>query len=288
MGNLSNPLSKGGTQSPPTPNFPQAAADQGAANQQSALQTNQLNNPNVTGPSGSQQWTTGPDGRPVLNQQLNSTQQGLYDTNMGTRGTLGQIGQTQAGQLGDRLGQPVDFSGAPQTPQDYEGVRNKVIDAQMGRANEDYAKQTDQANSDLIARGIRPGTKAYADNQQMIERSRNDARNQAEISGGNAAAQAYGVDAARRNAGISEILQQRQTPLNEMQQLQGMSQADNPFKTPGASQNTNVLPAPLMAGYGAQQDYYQNQANAGNAQNGNFMNGLFGLGSAAIGSGMFN
>jgi hypothetical protein len=178
------------------------------------------------------------------------------------------------------VGTPIDFSGAPQTGS-YEDTRKKVIDAYMGRANEDYAKQSDSAQSNLIAAGIRPGTKAYADNQQMIERSKNDAYNQAEIQGGNAASQAYNMDAARRQQAISEQLAQRQTPLNEISALLSGSQVSNPFAMPTA-QGQVPQAAPLFAATNAAGQYGTDVYNVQAAQQGNLMSGLFGLGGAGI------
>ncbi len=152
----------------------------------------------------------------------------------------------------------------------------------MGRANEDYAKQSDQSNSSLIAAGIRPGTKAYADAQQMIERSRNDARNAAETYGGNAAAQAYGVDEARRRQAITEQLAQRQTPLNEISALLSGSQVSNPCTVPGYAQNAQVQPAPLFAANQETGNYNTDLYNAQAAQSGNQQSGLFGLGGSAL------
>lgn len=207
-------------------------------------------------------------GRPTMTQTLSPEQQALYNQSLQTRELLGGLGIQGATALQDVVGRNLDLSGAPEAgntdftsgapalrdtnfaanlpelrstdftlgasaiPGSYEDVRKRVIDASMSRANEDYAKQGDQANSSLIAAGIRPGTKAYGDSMQMIERSRNDARTQAEIAGGNAAQQAFGVDAARRAATIGEnqgmfgaSLSARQQALDSAQKMFGASQA---------------------------------------------------------------
>ena len=157
----------------------------------------------------------------------------------------------------------------------------------MGRADEDYGKQTDQTNSDLIAAGIRPGTKAYADRMQMIERSRNDARSQAEIQGGNAASQAFTMDSQRRQQGISEILAARQTPLNEINALMSGSQVTNPFSTPGFSGTANMAPAPVFGATQAQAGWDQNMYQQKMGSYNNMMGGLMQLGgSAAMAVGM--
>jgi len=183
------------------------------------------------------------------------------------------------------VGKNLDLGSAPNVGS-YESTRKSVIDAMMGRANEDYGLQTDQANSDLVAAGIRPGTKAYADRMQMIERSRNDARTQAEVAGGNAASQAFNTDTQRRKDAIAEILAQRQTPLNEINALMSGSQVSNPFAMPGAAQNSNIQPAPIFGATQAQAGATQGAYNAGVGSNNALMSGLFSLGGAAIGGPM--
>lgn len=271
---------------PPAPDYAGAAAAQGAANKDAAIAGSRLNNPNVINPYGTQTWTEGgtPDSRPTLTQTLSPEQQALYNQSMQTKGLLGGLGIQGATALQDVVGRNLDFSTAPAGGGSYDTTRKSVYDAMMSRANEDYGKQTDEVNSSLIAAGIRPGTKAYADRMQMIERSRNDAKSQAEIAGGNAASQAFTMDTQRRKDAIAELLAQRQTPLNEINALMSQSQVTNPFAMPGAAQNANVAPAPVFgaaqAGYGAQSNAY----NAQQAQNNSMMNGLFSLGSAFIGA----
>lgn len=296
---------------PPAPDYAGAAVAQGAANKETAIASSLLNNPNVNSVYGKQTWEGGTDGsRPTLTQTLSPEQQSLYMKQLASKGLLADLGTQGAGALKGVVGTGVDFSGAPAAPTAYtnnsampqasEAIRRRVIDASMGRANEDYAKQTDQSNSDLIAAGIRPGSKAYADRQQMIERSRNDARNQAELAGGAAANQAYqqdlttrqqqnsegqqrfaqGTDARRQY--ITELLAQRQTPLNEINALMSGSQVSNPFAVPGAAQNSNIAPAPI---FGATQQQGQYDTGVYNAQQGaqnSAMNGLFQLGAAAL------
>lgn len=269
---------------PPPPDYAGAATAQGAANKETAIASSRLNNPNVVNPYGTQSWTEGtnPDDRPTLTQTLSPEQQALYQKGMESKGLLADLGVQGSTALKGVVGTGVDFSGAPAGAQGSEAIRQRVIDAAMSRANEDYGKQTDQMNSDLIARGIRPGTKAYADSQQMIERSRNDARNQAEVAGGNAASQAYSMDAQRRKDAIAEILAQRQTPLNEINALMSGSQVSNPFAVPGAAQNTNIAPPPIFGAAQAQGQANQNAYNAQAAGGQGMMSGLFQLGAAGI------
>jgi hypothetical protein len=221
--------------------------------------------------------------QPTITQKFSPEQQALLDQQTRTKGLIGGLGEQGARGLQGVVGKAADFSGLPTTGS-YDATRKSVIDAMMGRANEDYTKATDQKNSDLIAAGITPGTKAYQDAQQMIERSRNDARQQAEIAGGNAASQAYGVDAARRQSALQEYLAQRQTPLNEVSALMSGSQVSNPFTTPGYAQNTQVGQTPTYAAQNAAGAYGTDVYNQQVAQQNALTGGLFKLGSAAIGA----
>jgi hypothetical protein len=222
---------------------------------------------------------------------------------------MGMLGLGAADVAGGTLSNPLDFAGMPDTksvldhntvpyPEESESVRRSVIDAMMGRVNEDYGKATDQANSDLIAAGIRPGSKAYGDRMQMIERSRNDAKSQAELTAGSEVARQFGMDLSRaqqiqgaqqqgfgqgmdtRRQAITEALAKRTQPLNEISAFRSGSQI-SPLQFPGVSP-TQVAPAPLFgaaqAQYGAAGDMYNAQAQ----QSQGLQNGLFSLGAAAL------
>ena len=117
-----------------------------------------------------------------------------------------------------------------------------------------------------------------------IDRSPNDARQQAEIAGGNAATQAFGTDTQRRKDAIAEILTQRQTPLNEINALMSGSQVQNPFAVPGAAQNSNMQPAPMFGAAQAQGQADIGGYNAVSANNNAAMGGLFSLGAAGLGA----
>jgi hypothetical protein len=279
----------GKPKAPPAPDYAAAAKEQGVANKDASVSSAKLNNPNIINPYGTQTVTYGgADGlTPTITQTLSPEQQALLDKSNQTQGLLGDLGIQGATALQGVIGKQLDLSGAPAQPGSYDQTRQNVINAMMGRADEDYGQQTDQANSDLIAAGIRPGTQAYDNRMQRIERSRNDARNQAEISGGNAASQAFAMDSQRRQQGISELLAQRQTPLNEINALMSGSQVNNPFSMPGASQNSNIAPAPVFGATQAQGAWDQNAFAQKMGSYNNMMSGLFSLGgSAAMGAGM--
>ena len=136
------------------------------------------------------------------------------------------------------------------------------------------------ARAELIAAGIPRGSEAWNKEATRFDRSRNDARNQAELSAGQEAQRNFGMDTTLRKDALAEYLTQRQTPLNEISALMSGSQVNNQFATPGYAQNTNVAAAPVFAGVQeagkfAQTNYGHN-VNRANAA----LDGLFKIGAA--------
>lgn len=274
---------------PPAPDYAGAATAQGIANKEAAIASSRLNNPNVVNPYGTQTWQEGAtaEDRPTLTQTFSPEQQALYEQSMQTKGLLGELGTQGATALKGVIGNQLDLSGAPAAPGSAEQTRQGAFDAIMSRVNEDTTGQRDQRNSELIAAGIRPGTKAYDDAQNQISRQYNDARQQALLASGQEAQRDFGMDTQRRKDAIAEMLMGRQTPLNEINALMSGSQVSNPFAVPGAAQNSNVAPAPLFGAAQAQYGADMNAYNAGAMGNANMMGGLFSLGGAALGSPWF-
>lgn len=303
---------------PPPPDYRAAAQEQGAANAEAARIAGRMNNPNVNGPYGSQTVTWDGD-TPTINQTLTPEQQAILNSHNATQ--LGMSGLAQQGitTAGGILGKPVDFGGAPSEAGAFNGaslpstlnrnglppmaansgaIRDRVIAAMLSRANPAIDRQAEQTNSDLIARGIRPGTEAYTREQDAINRQRNDAQQQAELAGEQAAntafqqdmgirqqavgeqgqefgqgmnvagarqsqqAQTFGQSDALRRQFISELIARRQMPLNEVTALMSGSQVNNPFSMPGAAQNANVAPAPVFGATQAETGYNTDIHNA--------------------------
>jgi len=218
----------------------------------------------------------------TVTQTLSPAEQAIYDKNVQQRTNIGDVGITGSESLKDIIGKQMNFSGAPAVG-DGAATRSKVYDALMERVSEDTANQRDQRNSELIAAGIRPGTKAYDDAQNLISRQFNDARGNAEVQAGNAAQQQFGMDTQNRQQYISELLAQRQTPLNEINALLSGSQVNNPFAgNLGYQAGANVQPAPIFNAATAQGGADINKFNAQQAGSNNMMTGLFSLGAAAM------
>ncbi len=218
---------------------------------------------------------------PTITQTLSPEQQALLDKQNTMKGMLGDLGIQGAQSLSGVVGKPLDLSGLPAAPQDSQSLRDQAYNAQMSRVNEDYGRQSDDLNSNLVAAGFHPGSKGYDDRQNLLNRGLNDARQQAILNSGNVAQQSYNMDAASRSRALSEMLAQRQTPLNEISALMSGSQVSNPFAQAGVG-GVNAQGTPIMQGAQLGSQYTTDLYNLAAAQRGQMTSGLFGLGAAGL------
>ena len=273
--------------SPDPPNYKKIAEAQGKANKESAIATAQISNPNVTNPLGTQVISYKKDpltGNPVpyVTQAYTPEQQEIFGLGQDVQRSLGQTGVDVANNVGATLRSPLDFGGVPAAPGDAEATRTAVINAMMGRVGTDIGRRREQKNSDLVAAGIRPGTEAYSREMEMIDRSENDARQQAILAGGQEAQRDFGMDMQSRQQAISELLAQRGVPLNELNAIRSGSQVA-PLQF-GGVQGAGVKPPDLQ---GAANQQYQGQLDQYNAkvgQQNQMMSTVGTLGAAAIGA----
>ena len=269
---------------PPPPDYKGAANEQGAANIETARIQGKMNNPNVNNPLGTQTVTWDGD-QPTVNQAYSPEQQAIFDQSNQSKLALGRLNLQGSRALEGVVGKQVSFDGMPAAPGSYDDMRKRVIDAQMGRVNEDYGRATDQASSSLIAAGIRPGSVAYNDKIQLLQRGLNDAKQQAEGSATSQVQAAQNMDTQRRKDAIAEYLSQRQVPLNEITALTSGSQVSNPFAVPGYAQNTSIAPPPIFDAAQLQAQDSMDRYNARAASADATQSGLFGLGGSAMGAG---
>jgi hypothetical protein len=194
---------------------------------------------------------------PTLTQTLSPTEQAIYDANARNRVGMGNLAGQGLESLMGLIGTGVDFSSAPGmgpayamtgtpeafdpstlgdyaasvsalpgAPQASEAIRRRVIDAMMSRADEDFARRQAQMDSDLVARGLRPGTEAYERERDSLNRARNDYRMQAELAGGQEADRAFGQDLSRRGQAFQELITGRgQRAGEQAQRFQQSGQA---------------------------------------------------------------
>lgn len=270
---------------PPAPDYTAAAQAQGASNLQAAIAQGILNRPNEVNPLGSRTWEqTGEysmgEGNPAVpmytaKTELTPTGQKLYDTNVQTQQALGDLGLQGAQKAGNILGQQFDVNTIPGI-EASKFDRNSVRDALLARTNEDYTRDLDAKESQLIAQGIPKGSKAWDYEMQRLDRGRTDARRQAELSVGQM--QQQELDARRQM--IQEALLNRQTPLNEISALRSGSQVQQPNFQPYAA-NANVQAAPMFNAALSQGQYGMDQYGIDTGSYNNMLSGLFSIGAAA-------
>src|SRR6187551_257337 len=252
----------------PTPPDPAAtAAAQTQSNVGTALAQGQLNNVNQVTPYGNLTYSSAPSGVNVggqdipqytATQTLSPEQQRLFNLNTQTQEQIGQIGLDQSKRIGNLLGTPVDLSPG--------AVDQHLTDLGLARLEPQLQRGWQQRESDLMNRGIMPGSEAYAREQQAFNQQKNDAYNQLILNG-------YGQ-------GQQSILAQRNQPINEITALLSVSQVSQPnfVNTP----QTNVQPTNVAGIYN---DAFQNQLASykiDQSNNNAMMGGLFGLGSAGL------
>lgn len=301
---------------PAPPDYQAAARTQGTENRETALYNSQLNNPNVTNPYGTQTVTYGSFDQPAYDQAMEDynfrlrrgdqnltmpsrdqfrlnpnapnitqtfspAQQAIFDQQNQAKLGLGTLANTGIGSLGQVIGQNVDLSGVSAVPRSGQ-VNQRVIDAMTSRVMEDYDRKRNEANSQMIAAGLRPGSQAYDDAMQLIQRGENDARQQAVLAGYDQGNKAFGQEAQSRAMELADYYAGRQTPLNEITALMSGSQVANPFTVGGYNPSGNAQAAPLFGATQALGDWNTGLYNARAAQQGNLQQGLFGLGAAGM------
>ena len=246
---------------PPPPDYVGAAKAQGLASKEAALASGQLANPNVDNPYGTQRVSYQNDpttGNPVpyISQSFAPGQQKIFENNQALQQKLGMLGISAADLAGGTINEKLDFNGR------LGGIpqgRQEVIDAMMRRYDTDAARQKEGINSDLIARGIPQGSKAYEVEMDRLSRGRNDALQQATIAADDRAMQ-------ERRQRITELLAERQVPLNEISAFRTGSQI-SPLQFANA-QGQTVGAAPIFSATNAQGQYGTDVYNADMAQQG--------------------
>jgi hypothetical protein len=303
----------------PSTDFTQAATQQGQANQQAALGTAKLSNPNVYNPYGSQTVQYDANGQPTITQSLTPTAQGTFESQQAVQKAMAQLGQTAAGNLGSTYGQAFN----PNLPNMTMGLDtsnlaampvNAGMSAQnaiLSRLEPTLQRQRDQLNTQLVNQGLVPGTEAYNTSMTQQGQQENDLRTQAALQGIN-------LDLAARQQGLNEQgtlgnfannaisqslaqqLQMRNQPLSELSNIMGQSSFQAPTFQGYTGATIGATPYMQAAGNQASADLakYGIQTNNQNAATQGWMgignsllntpmsagsNTLFGQGLNAIG-----
>lgn len=228
----------------PTPPNPQSTIQQQtASNKETAIAQAGLNMVNQQDAAGNtleyEQIGTWPDGTPryQAKQNLGAAGQALQTTNQGTAQNLSNLANEQSGRIGSLLNAPIDFT----AQKDYlEGLTSGALDKTWDR-------QSQQFETDLINRGIRPGSDAYTDQIDQFRTSKSNAYNAANVN--------------NYNTALSSQLALRQQPINEILALSGQSQVQSPAfaPTPSTGLAGTDVGGIINQGYNQQNQQYSNQ-----------------------------
>ena len=279
---------------PRSPDVLGAAREQGQQNIEAARVTAALNRVNQAGPGGTVNFSQDPNNPDSFTQttKLDPGQQRIYDAQTGASGDRAQASQQNFNLYGQNLGAGIDSSGLPQrqttanpTDQtsginarsvatnrintmglnglpgqnDFSGERQRVEDALYGRnatrLDDQFARREEDQRSQLLNRGLREGTEAYANAERDLAQSRTDAygdlRDRAVAAGGQEQSRLF-----------ADALQARQQGFGE-RTTQGN------FQNQAAQQNfSNELSRGAFQNDAQQQEFMQRLANAqlGNQQ----------------------
>lgn len=257
------------TPSPPAaPDPKETAAAQAAANKETAIAQYGLNATNQVTPQGTktyEQIGTWADGTPRYQETTaySPTEQGIYQTGAQTRQNLADIGSTQSAKIGDLLNTPYSLGDATQS---------KIAQIQKGFLDPQWQQQQSALETQLINKGIRPGSEQYQREMRDFSTNRQRAYDQSYLDSYNTAQQS--------------ALTERNQPINEITALMSGSQVSNPSF--GSTPTPGVAPTDYL---GAVQQS-MNQQNLGyqaQVQNSQALtNGLFGLGKTALGGWMMS
>lgn len=268
-------MAKDAPSAPVAPDPVATAKAQGDMNQNTATTQQLLNMTNQVTPDGSLNYTqsgtntfTGADGKTysvpqfTATQTLSPAQQALKDLTDRTKANLGQIGVDQSKKIGDLLGTNLQLGN--------EATEARLMDLGSKRLDPMFAKNEDALRTRLANQGIQPGSAAWNAEMTQFGQGKNDAFNQLMLTG--------------RGQANSEIMAERNAPINEIAALMSGSQVSSPnfSSTPQTSVGGVDYTGMVNNNYNAQNSQY----NANIAANGAQMGGMFGLagtlGSAAM------
>lgn len=247
------------------PDPAQTAAAQSASNKATAVTQYGLNATNQNTPQGSltyNQIGAWDDGTPRFeaNTTLSAPEQKLFDTNTQTQGHIADIGNEQSQKIGNLLNTPINLNTA---------TEDKINQLGAARLDPRFQREGADLETNLINRGVRPGTEAYDRAHTAFDQSKNDAYNQLYLSG--------------RGQGAQEALTQRNQPINEISALLSGSQVSQPNfnNTP----QVGVAPTDYIGATGQSLAQSNVGFNAAQQRYMGMMNGLFGLGKTAATAG---
>jgi len=277
-------------------NASQAASAQTSANTEAALLQGALNRVGQDTPFGTITWAPDPNAplqtvrhqvgkndfyttqEPVsyvAKTTLSPDQQRILDlTEQGQIG-LGEIGVGTLGNIGEAISPKLDFGQFGAVPGSAEaGGRNALSDALFARLNPQLDRSRAARENQLANQGITQGSEAWNNAQDDLARAENDARLAATI--GADAEQTRALQSRQQQ--ISELLQSRSVPINEITALLSGGQVQMPGAASAPVPQTTVQPTNVSNLYAQEAAMKQQSAGQGSALAGQGLGTLAQLG----------
>lgn len=290
-----------GKASPPDPPDYRAAAEETAeSSRKNTAQQMYYNRPEVTTPFGGESWSYSPQTDPVTGEQYTTAKQTTTLTPEAQEALSSQlrIQSARSGFAEDMLGRVEGgYTEGPDYDQfgEYTGAAtdaNQIREDAFGRMSSLYAPQREQDRSrletQLSNQGIQRGTSAWknAMRSQGDSEMRQDLQMMQGSMGEAQGMQSMDQSAANyannlRQMQIAEMLQERQTPLNELNALLTGQQVNAPqmpgFQAAGRAETTDYSGAMKN-----QTDYEMDIFNAEQASKDALMSGAMNMGSSMM------
>lgn len=248
---------------PPAPDPNATARAQSTMNKETAIAQAGLNMTNQVTPQGSLTYSQigkWEDGTPryEATTALSPAEKAIQDLNTTTRTNLGNIGASASERIGGILGTPFNIEAA--RGEKLSDINRTFLDPQ-------FQRERAGMETDLLNRGIRPGTEAYNNAVQQFEDNKSRAYNRMYLD-------SYGQ---ANTAALTE----RNQPLNEVSALMSGSQVGQPnfVSTPSTGVSGTDVIGPTNAAYQGQLANWNAQNQSRNAM----LGGIFGLGGTAAG-----
>ena len=207
-------------------------------------------NPNETSDYGSKRTIIGPDGRPSVEYTLSPEQKAILNKQQGTELGVQDAFRSSVDRANVASAQPIDFSRLQNVDIQNDASRKAVEDAYLQRQNRLLEPEIEKVRNSQIQnlrdRGIPFGSPQW--NEQVnnidtqINRQREDLANNAILQGRGEAESMFNRQLQGRQQGISEIMTQRDRPLQEAGAFAGFrSGVTNPNFQPYNAPNVGAI-----------------------------------------------
>lgn len=275
---------------PAAPDYKGAAEATGESSQRVTQQQTYANRPDQVTPWGRTTWgqQQGIDpstGEPVTQWSQTQTLRPELEDALGSevelQGYKSGLARDLMGRIGEGFSEGIDYDQFGSIGDMRQKAEDAAYERQTSRLDPRFEQEQEGLEVRLRNQGLRPGTEAYDRAMESFGRTREDAYGQAQSQAVAEGRAETGLSAQLRQQEISEYLQERGVPLNEVNAIISGTQVASPqmpgFQSAGRAQPTDYL--------GASRSDYQGELDQFNAQQANrqgMMAGGFGLGNIAL------